>query len=52
MFPSPGILQHYIEFDTHTINMLEKLLGGIFLGISISHLARHQTIFFVYLGMS
>lgn len=25
MFPSPCILQHCVEFDTHTITMLEKL---------------------------
>jgi hypothetical protein len=40
MFPSLGILQHYIEFDTHTIVTFKKLLGeGSFNG-SISHLAR------------
>jgi hypothetical protein len=27
MFPSLGILQHYVEFDTHDITMLENLLG-------------------------
>jgi len=28
MFPSLGILQHYVEFDIHDIIMLEKLLGA------------------------
>jgi hypothetical protein len=45
MFPSLGILQHYVEFDIHTIATLEKLLGvGPFNG-SIGHLVRHQAIF-------
>jgi hypothetical protein len=26
-FPSPSILQHYVEFDIHTIFRLEKLFG-------------------------
>jgi hypothetical protein len=41
MFPSLGILQHYTKFNTHTITMLEKLLGGGSFGGSINHLARH-----------
>jgi hypothetical protein len=41
VFPSQGILQDYVEFNTHTIIMLEKLIGvGSFSG-SISHLAHH-----------
>jgi len=28
IFPSPGILQHYIKFDACTIITLEKLLGS------------------------
>jgi hypothetical protein len=39
MFPSLGILQHYVEFDIHTIVMLEKLLGVGSFGGSTGHLA-------------
>jgi hypothetical protein len=39
MFPSPSILQHYDEFDTCTITMLEKLLDGGSFGGFIGHLA-------------
>jgi len=28
MFPSPNILQHYVEFDICTITTLEKLFGA------------------------
>ncbi len=45
MFPSLCILQDYIKFDTHTITMLEKLLGAQSFGGSISHLTRRQAIF-------
>jgi hypothetical protein len=38
LFPSLSILQHYVKFDTHTINMLEKLLGAKCFGGSIGHL--------------
>lgn len=31
MFPSLGIFQHYVEFNIHTIVIIEKLLGEIFL---------------------
>ncbi len=37
MFPSLGILQHYIEFDTSTIATLEKLFGVGSFGCSIGH---------------
>jgi len=41
MFPSLGILHHYVEFNIPTITMLEKLLGvGSFDG-SIRHLICH-----------
>jgi hypothetical protein len=39
VFPSLGILQHYVEFDIHTIVMLEKLLGVGSFGGSTGHLA-------------
>jgi hypothetical protein len=42
VFPSLGILQHYVEFDTHTIIMLEKLLGVGSFGGSIGHLIHCQ----------
>jgi uncharacterized membrane protein len=29
MFPSLGILQHYVEFNIRTIIMLERLFGAI-----------------------
>jgi hypothetical protein len=46
MFPSLGILQHYVEFDTHTIVMLENLfVGGSFNGF-ISHLVHRQATLF------
>jgi hypothetical protein len=47
MSPSLGILQHYAEFDTCTIVMLEKLFGVKSFGVSIDHLACHQAILFV-----
>jgi hypothetical protein len=40
MFPSPCILQHYVEFDTHIIVTLEKLLSVKSFGGLINHLAR------------
>jgi hypothetical protein len=41
VFPSLGILQHYIEFNVHTIVMLEKILVlGLFNTI-MGHLVRH-----------
>jgi hypothetical protein len=40
VFPSPSILQHYVEFDTHTIATLEKLLGAESFGGFIDHLVR------------
>ncbi len=39
-------LQHYIEFDIHTIIMLEKLFGAKSFGGSINHLLRHEAIIF------
>ncbi len=45
MFPSPGILQNYVDFDIHTIGMLEKLVGAGFFNGSISHLTHCQAIF-------
>jgi hypothetical protein len=41
VFPSPCILQHYAEFDIHTINALENIFGVRYFGGSISHLACH-----------
>jgi hypothetical protein len=41
MFPSPSILQHYDEFNTHTIITLEKLLGAGSFGGFIGCLACH-----------
>jgi len=41
MFPSLGILQHYVEFNIHTITTMEKLFGVGFFGGSICHLVRH-----------
>jgi hypothetical protein len=38
MFPSPGILQHHIKFDTCAITTLEELLGQGSFGGSIDHL--------------
>jgi hypothetical protein len=50
MFPSPSILQHYIEFDIHTIITLEKLLGAGSFGGYINHLTHHQAILLAFLG--
>jgi hypothetical protein len=48
MFPSLGILHHYVEFNTCTITTLENLLGvGSFDG-SINHLVHGQATFFVF----
>jgi len=35
MFPSLNTLQHYVEFDIHTITTLKKLLGVKSFGGSI-----------------
>jgi len=45
MFPSLDILQHYVEFNIHTIITLEKLLGAGSFGGSINHLTCHQPLF-------
>jgi hypothetical protein len=51
MFPSPCILQHYVQFDTHTKTMLEKnLFMGSFSGF-IGHLVHHRGIILVSLNM-
>jgi hypothetical protein len=44
MFPSPSILQHYIEFNICIITMLEKLHGVGFFDGSIGHLVHCQAI--------
>jgi hypothetical protein len=50
MFPSPSILQHYVEFNTCTIPTLEKLSSlGSFDGF-IGHLVRRQAILFAFLN--
>jgi hypothetical protein len=50
MFPSLGILQHYVEFNIHTITRLEKLFGAGSFGGYISHLLCRQAIFFASSG--
>ncbi len=50
MFPSLGILQHYIKLDTCTIVTLEKLLSAGSFGGSIGHLAHYQSILFASSG--
>jgi hypothetical protein len=44
VFPSLGILQHYVKFDIHTITMLEKLFGAGYFGSFIGHLIHHHAI--------
>jgi hypothetical protein len=44
------ILQHNGEFDSHTMAMLEKLLGTRYFNITISHLVCHQINLLVFLG--
>jgi hypothetical protein len=39
MFPSLGILHHYVEFDIRTIVMLKKLLGSRYFDGFVGHLA-------------
>jgi len=39
-------LQHFVEFDTCTIAMLEKLLGARYFGGFIGPLIRHHATFF------
>ncbi len=50
MFPSPCILQHYFEFNIHTIVMLQNLLDAGSFGGSISHLICHQAILLTFLN--
>jgi len=51
MFPSLGILQHYIKFDICTIITLKKLFGVKLFGDSISHLT-HRKPFFQFFFLS
>jgi hypothetical protein len=44
LFPSLGILQHYVEFNIHTIVMLQKLFGARSFGGFINHPAHRQAI--------
>jgi hypothetical protein len=41
VFPSLGILQHYIEFNVRTIAMLEKLLVLRSFGTIVGHFVHH-----------
>ncbi len=50
MFPAPGILQHYVEFNICIITKLEKLLSVGSFGGSISHLIYHHVIFPTFSG--
>jgi hypothetical protein len=50
MFPSPSILQNYIEFDIRTMVILEKLFGARSFGGFISYLDCHQAIIPTFLG--
>jgi hypothetical protein len=45
MFPSPSILQHYAEFDSRIIVMLEKLLNVRSFDGFIGHLPCHKRFF-------
>ncbi len=42
MFPSPNILQRYVEFNICTITTLEKLFGAWSFGGFMNHLTHHQ----------
>jgi len=48
VFSSLGILQHYVEFDTHTIVTLEKLLNVGSFGGFINNLIYCLAIFSVF----
>jgi len=48
MFPSLGILHHYVKFDIRTIAILEKLFGVGSFGGFIGHLAHCQAIFLTF----
>jgi hypothetical protein len=50
MFPSLGILQHYVEFNTCTIVTLEKLFGVKSFGGYIGHLVCCQTTLITFSG--
>jgi hypothetical protein len=50
VFPSLGILQHYVNFDTCIITMLEKLLGVRFFGGFIDHQTCHHAILLIFLS--
>ncbi len=55
VFPSPDILQCYIEFDVRTIVMLEKLLGSKNFGTIVGHLVCRYVILPIFskgLGLS
>jgi hypothetical protein len=48
MFPSPGILQRYVKFESHTIIKLEKLFGVGSFGGSIDHLPHCHAILIIF----
>jgi hypothetical protein len=48
VFPSLGILQHYVRFNICTITTLEKLFGVRSFGVSITHLICRQTTFPIF----
>jgi hypothetical protein len=50
MFPSPGILLHYVEFCAYTIAALEKLLGAESFNEFIDHLICHHATFLTSLN--
>jgi len=50
MFPSLSSLQHYVEFDIHTITTLKELLGARSFGGSIGQLICHLVTFPASLG--
>jgi len=50
MLSSLGILQHYVDFYTRTIAMLEKLFSARSFDGLIDHLACYQTTFLVSLS--
>jgi hypothetical protein len=50
VFPSLGILQHYVEFNIRTIIMLEKLFSVGSFGGSIGHLKCRQATLLAFLG--
>jgi hypothetical protein len=52
MFPSLGILQHYVEFNIHGITTLEKLLGAFLVVLPVIYLVARPLFLLLWVGLA